>query len=115
MPIEAEFQEMFPQQITVKKTTGVRNIYGVSALTIAATFDVRWVKKNRLVRATSGREEVSSSHVWIYGLAGIAPEDEVTLPDGTKPPVLSVEQYPDQDGMHHEKVFFGSGGAGRSV
>ena len=41
------------------------------------------------------------------GAVSITVSDRVPLPDGSHPPVVGVERYPDEDGENHVKVLFG--------
>lgn len=114
--IEDEFLELMTETATVTKRLtgpGSRNLYGVTTFaTLSSPFRGRYVRKNRMVRTVSGDEVVSRSHFYFHGTPGLEPEDKVTLPDGTSPPILSVESYPDDHGSHHEVAYFGVGTAG---
>jgi len=47
--------------------------------------------KSRLVRAADGREVMAATKVTVLQPITIAPVDRLTLPDGTTPPILTVE------------------------
>lgn len=110
MPIEADFLEFMTQVVTVAQP-GVRNLQGEATYGPATSYSARVVYKNQMVRALTGDEVVSRSHAYVYGLTEATPDSLVTLPDGTTPVILAVEEYPDEDGPHHHVIYFG--GAGR--
>jgi hypothetical protein len=62
------------------------------------------VRRPTLVRTDDGREVVSNATIYVAGDQSITAEDQVTLPDGTTPPILTVYSYPDDEGIHHQKV-----------
>ena len=96
---------MMPHTITHEESSS-RNEYGKPNHGSAASYSARVVYKNDLVRADDGAEKVSKGYVWIQGTPSVTPQDRITLPDGTTPTILSVEEFPDEDGSHHVKVYF---------
>jgi len=101
-----EFLELMPHEVTVAKVSS-RNSYGeVTYGAASAPIRARVVRKARMVRTDSGDEAVSSAHAWLAGAPGVTTADKVTLPDGTAPPIIAVERYPDEDGDHHELLLF---------
>lgn len=105
MPI-SDFADMFPQTI-VHSEFGGRDAYGKRSFGSPTSYSARVINRNKLVKASDGSEKMSTSQVWIQGLPTVTPEDQIELPDGTTPIILAVEEYPDQDGDHHVKVFMG--------
>jgi hypothetical protein len=57
------------------------------------TIRCRVDQRRRIVRDTNGNETVSESTVWCRPTDSIAPEDRVTLPDGTVSRVLTVKHH----------------------
>lgn len=100
---------LMPSTVKVSTRTG-HATYG--APTFAATttnYRARVLEAPGYLRDDGG-EGLAYRHVaWVRstGVTSITASDRVTLPDGTKPPVLRVERFPDPDGEHHVKVFFG--------
>lgn len=76
--------------------------------TSASTHDARWVRKPTSIRGADGTVIRVSSVAWIASTGTLHPTDRYTLPDGSAPPVVGVESYPDEDGLHHSKVMFGA-------
>ncbi len=106
---EAAFLSMMDSTIRVSTRTTHDN-YGAPAFAAStASYRARIVHKPGYVRAADG-EEVSYAHVmWVAstGSVSITVSDRITLPDGTTPPVIAVERYPDESGPHHVKVMLG--------
>ena len=109
MTIEAEFLELMVDTVVITTATGVRNLYAREGQSsTSASYRGRYVRRNQMVRDDAGDEVVSRSQLWLFGAPSLTPRDKITLPDGTTPVILAVERYPDDNGAHHEKVFFGS-------
>jgi hypothetical protein len=47
---------------------------------------------------------VSTTTIYVLGDYGIQTVDRITLPDGTKPTIINVRTYPDENGPHHQEV-----------
>jgi hypothetical protein len=75
--------------------------------TAASTYQARWVRKPSFVNGPDGQVIEISSVAWVASTGTLHPTDRFTLPDGSAPPVVSIEAYPDDDGLHHTKVMFG--------
>lgn len=107
MTWEPEFEELMPHTIIVRRSTG-RNDYGEVTWGTASTYQGRWVKQPREILSATGEQTVSDGHVYISGEVppNISTLDQITLPDGTTPNILRVDTYPDEDGEHHEVVYF---------
>jgi hypothetical protein len=105
MTFETEFADLMPHTVVVRKQTSLDK-YGVAARGAATTVQGRVVQTPKMVRLDDGREVVSSAHFYTAGPAGILTTDEITLPDGSTPVIMRVDHYPDEDGSHHEVVWF---------
>ena len=102
----SDWSDMFPDTITVKQLSS-RDEYGKPTYGSGTDYSGRVVYKNSMVRSREGEEVLAKGHVWLKGTPTIDPEDQLLLPDSTTPPILSTEKYPDEDGDHHVKVYFG--------
>lgn len=96
---------MMPSAAAWEPLTG-RDTYGAPTYGAPTSFACRLVRENRLVRDAQGDEVVSTAHVWLGGTPAVAPDDRVTLSDGTTPTIASVERFPDETGDSHTKVYF---------
>lgn len=110
MTIEAEFADLMTDAVSWERASGVRDGYGGTAYLAAVALQGRLVRSNKMVRTDTGEEAVSRSHLYVFGAPGIQPEDKLTLGDGTAPDILSVDRFPDENGAHHEIVYFAGSG-----
>lgn len=109
MSFSTVFLTMMDSTIKVSTRTGHSN-YGAPTFAGTTTnFRARIVHKPGYVRGAEN-EEVAYRHVaWVRstGSVSITASDRITMPDGTTPPVVGVERYPDDDGPNHVKIFMG--------
>ena len=109
MSFSTAFLSMMPSTLRVS-TRSAHSNYGAPTFTGSTVkYRARIVQKPGFVRGPE-MEEVAYRHVaWVRstGTVSITASDRVTLPDGSTPPVVAVEMYPDEDGIHNRKVFFG--------
>ena len=71
------------------------------------SYRCRVVEKQTLVHTFEGDEQVARTVAWVRSTSTFGPWDKITLPVGTTPRLLAVEDYPDEDGAHHQKLMFG--------
>ena len=115
MAFEDEFRNMMAATVTVE-TVSSEDEYGARTFNSAITYDARVVEKLQSVVNFEGHEQVSTHVVYIAphassGIPAVESNSQITLPDGTTPPILRVEVYPDDDGDHHFAVFLGAVGS----
>lgn len=103
--MEKALLALLNQVILVESATGV-DAYGQSTYGTFVSVPARVEGKNRKVLNAQGNEVVSSTTIYVDGAAVITTSSRITLPDGTKPLILSVESMPDIDGTPHHKVVF---------
>jgi len=102
----ADWKDLMPDTVGVYELVS-RDEYGDPTYGTRASYDARIVRKPTRVIDSAGDEVMAKGMVWIATTATIDPEDAIELPDGTRPPILSVSRFPDESGDHHIKVFFG--------
>jgi len=105
--IEAEFAEMMVDTVIIEPGLTTTEFYAQPSFGAPVSYRARVVRENRMVRSDTGEEQISRTHVWIFGIAGATPKDRITLPDGTQPLIMTVDRYPDENGPHHEVVYLG--------
>ena len=105
MPI-SDFTNLMSDTVQHAEFAG-RNAYGLPAYGSAIEYTARVVQKATWIRRADGSEVLAKTVVWIAGTPTITPEDQITLPDSTTPPILNTEKLTDADGAHHVKVYFG--------
>jgi hypothetical protein len=101
----SDFSDMMIDTVTHEEFAN-RDAYGVKSYGSAASYSARVVYKNKLVRNADGNEVLATGMVWFLGTPNVDTEDRITLPDGSTPKILSVDRFPDGDGLHHTKVYF---------
>lgn len=69
-------------------------------------YQARVVSGQRLVRTFDGSEDVAATTVWVASTSTFSALDRWTLPDGTSPPLLSIETFRDETGVTHTKLGF---------
>lgn len=107
MSFENEFKDLMTHSIVRRAFTG-RNSYGKPTYsTSGSTYTARVVNKQKLVRTTAGIEQISTVTAYVASTGSFDPEDKVTLPDGTSPSILAINNYPDDSGIHHNVIYFG--------
>ena len=86
-----------------------RDQYGKPSYGDVTTFAFcRLVRKHKLVRDAQGDLVVSTAQLWVFEetAPAIGPEDQITLSDGTTPPIITTERFQDEVGASHTKVYF---------
>lgn len=101
-----DFADLMPDTVTHAEHAG-NDRWGSPSYGSPVSFSARVVYRPESVRAADGAEVVARGHVWLLGSPAVDPKDEITLPDATTPPILAVERFPDENGAHHTKIFFG--------
>ena len=110
MVFSTEFDELFQTGVTVSDVISVSTDgYGTEVFDTGSTFKARHVRKQTLVRTFAGTEELAQSTVWIASTSTFAPAVRIVLSGSTGAlgPLMALEAFPDEDGVHHTKAFFG--------
>ena len=102
----SDWADMMPHTV-VLSTLSERDTYGARTFNAGTSYAARVVYKNTRVRDAAGAEVIARGAVWLNGAPTISTEDQIELPDGTTPPIITSELFPDEDGSHHSKVYFG--------
>ena len=109
MAWSTEYEELMPSTAVIKTLTSVSTDgYGTPVYSAGTSHKARIVHKNTLVRTFAGTEELARTVVWIASTSTYAVEDtQITVGGSTLGPLMSLEAYTDEDGVHHNKAFFG--------
>jgi hypothetical protein len=111
MSLEASLQQLMVETVTVAPVTA-KDAYGKRTWGTATTFSSCRVQTgNYKVLDSNGQEKVSEGRVYFPNKPTITLNDKITLPDGSTPPILSVDFFGDERGDHHTIVHFGSASA----
>ena len=82
--------------------------YGIPAYSTAAfSYRCRVVEKQTLVHTFEGDEQVARTIIWVKSSSTFGPWDKITMPDGSLLRLVAVEDYRDEVGAHHQKLFGG--------
>lgn len=107
-PIIDDLIDMFADVIGVE-TAGVPDGEGTITFGPSVNRICRIGGGHTLVRDRDGRQQVSTVQVWIAGSFGLNADDRYTLPAGfdpLQPKAINIGKWRDEDGAHHEKIFF---------
>ncbi len=114
MPI-SDWVDLCPQVVLWRPMIG-RDAYGKPTWGAPVAYQGRRVDSDKRVaayeRGTKGQgpEVVSSAQIWILGIPDVRYEDSVVLQGdtGNPAPILSIEKYPDENGLLFVKLMMGS-------
>lgn len=95
------------QTIRVSTRSGHTNYGAPIFAATASTYRARIVDKPGFVRSNAGEDVAFRTVAWLASTAPLTIDDRFTLPDGTSPPAVALERFPDQNGAYHVKLFFG--------
>ncbi len=103
----SDFKDCFTDTIAHEPLIS-RDRHGLPVYGTSTSIKGRLVRKRSHVRRPDGSETISKGYFWLAVInTPIRDEDRITLADGLSPPILLIEEYPDEDGLHHFKLFFG--------
>jgi hypothetical protein len=76
--------------------------------TSQTSYRARVVNTNKFVHDSRGQSAVVAYEAWLSSTSLLSPASKYTLPDGSTPPVVSVDAFPDERGAsHHVRIRFG--------
>lgn len=104
----ATFRDFMTQRIILEPLLR-RDEYGAGEFGAKATYRCRIVGKVKRILNGAGVEVPAMATVYLGSFVEAAtPEWRITLEDGSQPPILSVNQFPDERGGHHTVLYLGS-------
>lgn len=98
---------MFVHTIQYRQTTGTDGFGKPTYAGSPTAYKARVVQSPRSVKSRiTGEDVIANTQVWVMGvITTLTVMDEITMPDGTIPEILSWSVYPDEDGNHHMKLY----------
>ena len=113
MSVLDDFSELMIQSVTYRPVAS-RDVYGKPSYGASVSYRARVVHKTlRTSNQFSGQDWVGNGIIYLGAyITTIDPDDEWTLPDGSKPQVVRLENYPDEVGNYYSQVIFGGTGFG---
>lgn len=103
------FLELMPDTVAVRKALAVSTTGVVTSYSTSEARPCYISGKIRQVRDTSGQVRVSTLKVIFGGVFNLTVLDEYTLPSRYDPqivPAIAVQPVSDENGPHHEVVYF---------
>lgn len=111
-PHVSTWAALMPDTITVAPLSGVDDYGEETFATLSSeisTYDARVVYKPTRTENFQGEEVIASVTVYCASTSPFSATDQITLPDGSQPPLISISQYPGPDGLHHQTLLMGRG------
>lgn len=108
--MEDDLLALMPDTIVVTTGPASRDLAGVPTYSGGGTtYAARVVYKTMHQRGGQGswRSREGAHHAWVDSTTLFSTGCRVVLSDGTSPPIRNVQGFPDENGMHHVKIFFG--------
>jgi hypothetical protein len=97
------FADLMVHTIHLERRTGTDE-YGAASFALPTSLSARVVGQERFTRGAGGQEVVSTTTIYVLGDNNIRSVDRITLPDGTRPPILATRTFPDEYGTHHQEI-----------
>lgn len=106
MSIDPDLLALMPHSVTIEPFSGVGS-YGAPTYGSGVAYQCQVVRKSRLYRAADGTTAVSSTQVILSSSPGVSPQSRITLPDGSKPPIVQIGSFPDENGNYLDELLLG--------
>lgn len=101
------YASMMPSTVQRSTRSGHSNYGSPTYSTTITRIRARVVAKPGFVRNQTGEDVAFHTVAWLASTGTLDISDRYQLPDGTAPPVVNLERYPDEDGTYYHKLFFG--------
>lgn len=106
MTFDPDLLELLPHTVQIASPTGY-SVYGTASFGSPSTYQARLIVKPGAIRTMQGEVVESRTVAWVASTRTFTVADRITLPDGTTPPIVLIEQYPDEDGSYYSKLILG--------
>lgn len=100
---EYDFLEMMIDTITLEPQTAIDG-YSKPTYGQAVEKRARVEYRTRLVRTVEGVEAVSTATTILFDVLAVDPTSRITLPDGSQPKILAVNNYKDTSGIYNVEI-----------
>lgn len=107
--IVRDLRDLFPDTVVWEKTLETDRYGKITSKAAAKSLRCRVAGKRTDVKRPGGEVVISDVKCVIAGVYGVSVEDTFTLPSRFKPqapPAIMVHQGTDENGAHHETVYF---------
>lgn len=112
MSLQGQLRTLLDQTVTRKTATGIGLRGNTTYSTATTTYAARVEGHQHVVIDVAGKEVVAKTVVYVGttttgGTPAFTVRDQITLPDGTTPVILSIDTVRDESGVHHQAVHCG--------
>lgn len=111
MAWDSEFLDVMPHSVVVHALSSRKSDGSAAYSASGSTYRARVAQVSEQVRDVNGNIVEASQVAWIASTSPLSVHSRYRLPAGTggstTPPVLSVTNWPDEDGVYAHKVLFG--------
>lgn len=104
MTVSANLLRLCPHTVQIAPFSS-SNSYGEPSFGSDVAYTCLIEKKPRRVLGFDNKEIVSSVTVYLTSAPSISPRDRITLPDGSKPQILSFGTFPSKSGDYFTVVY----------
>jgi len=107
--VERALHDLLIDSVILFAPTNTPDLHGLrSWSTSGTTCDARVVWANDVVRDTDGQEIPTRATVYLASTStGVDQTYRVRLPGGAEPPIVGVDRFPDERGVHHYRLRLG--------
>lgn len=109
MAWDHEFDDLLTSSIVVSTGEPTFDAYGVESWSGGgSTYRGRYVKKVERIRTAEGTVSEQAGIVWVASTTPLSTRCRIRIGGSSEShPVIAVERFPDEDGVHHHKVRLG--------
>jgi len=105
MTIESQWTALMPTTATFQNVTS-RDVYGARTGGTVVTFKCHIKYDRREAYTSDGQLVTFGGTVYMDDVYNVQKGAILNLPDGTKPKILSVQTFYDEDAAHHTTIDF---------
>ena len=110
MAFDPALAALMTSTMVVRSLSGVfsSGYFTPSYSTATKTWACRMTRTQKLVRTVAGTEEMATSVAWVRSTSTFGASDKITVDGSTMGPLLSVDHFYDEDGLHHSRLYWGN-------
>jgi hypothetical protein len=104
---ESDFLGLMNDTVRVYALSSVDGYGNPTYAAAGSTYEARYVRKQELVRTFEGIEELAQAKIYIASTSTFSPHSRVTVNGSTLGPLMALQAFPDESGVHHLVGFLG--------
>ena len=106
MALDPDLRKMMQNTVTIRRRTGY-DAYGGRTFGAGTEYNAYVQYGVERDFDDEGMElQVAGGRIFVDGAPRVTVDDEIELPDGSKPRIVNVEYWTDEQGDHHEVILF---------